>query len=121
MILEGKAYWCNLKEPNKFYGYYGLLLTLNKTKYLQLKKEGYQVKDTEWGYCLNIKTKPREGYKPILVNRKEKKLKLFGDIPNGSHVKVRLEPWETDSRYGHFKGFTLIAVMYLDEVPKLFA
>ena len=23
-------------------------------------------------------------------------------------------------RYGHFKGFTLIAVMYLDEVPKLF-
>jgi hypothetical protein len=119
MVLEGKAYWCNLKEPNKFYGYYGLLLTLNKTKYLQLKKEGYQVKDTEWGYCLNIKTKPKEGYKPILVNRKEKKLKMFGEIANGSNVKVRLEPWETDNRYGHFKGFTLIAVMLLDEVPKL--
>ena len=121
MVLEGKAYWCHLKEPNKYYGYYGFLLTLNKTKYLQFKKEGYQVKDTEWGYCLNIKTKPKEGYAPIVVNRKEKKLKIFGDIPNGSNVKVRLEPWETDSRYGHFKGFTLIAVMYLDEVPKLFA
>ena len=99
MILEGKAYWCNLKEPNKFYGYYGLLLTFNKNKYLQLKKEGY---------------------KPICVNRKEKKLKMFSEIPNGSNIKVRLEPWETDNRYGHFKVFTLIAVMYLDKVPKLF-
>ena len=120
MILEGKAYWCNLKEPNKFYGYYGLLLTLNKTKYLQLKKEGYQVKDTEWGYCLNIKTKPKEGYKPILVNRKEKKLKMFGEIPNGSNVKVKLESFDTKHLYGTYKGFKLIAVMLLDEVPKLF-
>ena len=70
--------------------------------------------------CLNIKTKPKEGYKPILVNRKEKKLKMFGEIPNGSNVKVRLEPWETDNRYGHFKGFTLIALILLDKVPKLF-
>ncbi len=30
------------------------------------------------------------------------------------------EAWETDNRYGHFKGFTLIAVMYLDDIPKLF-
>ena len=120
MILEGKAYWCHLKEPNKYYGYYGFLLTLNKTKYLQLKKEGYQVKDTEWGYCLNVKTKPKEGYAPILVNRKEKPLKIFGDLPNGSNVKVRLEPWETDNRFGHYKGFKIIAVMLLDKPPSLF-
>ena len=120
MILEGKAYWCNLKEPNKFFDYYGLLLSLNKSSYLKFKKQGYKVKDTEWGYCLDIKTKPKEGYKPILVNRKEKKLKIFGEIPNGSNVKVKLEPWETENTYGYFKGFRLIAVMYLDEVPKLF-
>ena len=120
MILEGKAYWCNLKEPNKYFGYYGLLLTINRSKYLKMKKQGYQVKDTEWGLCLNIKTKPKDGYKPILVNRKEEELKIFGELLNGSNVKVRLEPWETTNTYGHFKGFEIIAVMLLDEVPKLF-
>ena len=120
MILEGKAYWCNLKEPNKLYNYYGLLLTLNRSKYLDFKKQGYPVKETEHGFCLNIRTKARDGYKPILVNRKEKKLKIFGDLPNGSNVKVKLKPYETKNRYGEFKGFTLIAVMLLDEVPKLF-
>ena len=121
MILEGKAYWCNLREPNKLYGYYGLLITINKSKYLKFKKEGFAVRDTEWGYCLNIRTKPKEGYKPILVDRKEKKLKMFGDIPNGSNVKVRFDTFETKHLYGTYKGTTLIAVMYLDEVPKLFA
>ena len=120
MILEGKAYWCNLKEPHKQFNYYGLLLTVNKSNYLKFKKQGYTVKDTEYGYCLNIRTKPKEGYKPILVDRKENSLKIFGDLPNGSHVKVRLKAWETENTYGHFKGFTLIAVMLLDEVPKLF-
>jgi hypothetical protein len=120
MILEGKAYWCNLKEPNKFYGYYGLLTTINKSKYLKFKKEGYAVRDTEWGYCLNIRTKPKEGYKPILVNRKEKKLQLVGEIPNGSNVKVKLESFDTNHFYGTYKGFTLITVMLLDKVPKLF-
>ena len=120
MILEGKAYWCNLKEPNKYYGYYGLLLTINRSKYLKMKKEGYQVKDTKFGLCLNIKTKPRDEYKPILVNRKEEELKIFGELPNGSNVKVKLKPWETTNTYGKFKGFELIAVMLLDEVPKLF-
>ena len=76
--------------------------------------------DTEYGYCLNITTKPKKGYKPILVNRKEKKLKIFGEILNGSNVKVKLDAWEKDNTYGHFKGFNLIAVMLLDEVPKLF-
>jgi hypothetical protein len=120
MIMEGKAYWCNLKEPNKYFGYYGLLLTINRSKYLKMKKQGYQVKDNEFGYCLNINTKPKDGYKPILVNRKEEGLKIFGELPNGSNVKVRLEPWETTNTYGHFKGFKIIAVMLLDEVPKLF-
>ena len=55
-----------------------------------------------------------------MVNKKEKPLKMFGEIPNGSNVKVRVDTWETNNTYGHFKGFTLIAVMFLDEVPKLF-
>ena len=120
MILEGKAYWCNLKQPNKLFNYYGLLITINKSKYLKYKKEGYSVRDTEWGYCLNIKTKPTKGYKPILVDRKEKKLKIFGEILNGSNVKVRAEPYESKTMYGDYKGFNLVAVMLLDEVPKLF-
>ena len=120
MVLEGKAYWCNLKAPNKLYGYYGLLITINKSKYLKFKKEGYAVRDTEHGYCLNIRTKPKKGYKPILVDRKENDLKMFGEIPNGSNVKIRIEPYDTKHLYGTYKGFTLIAVMLLDEVPKLF-
>ena len=120
MILEGKGYWCNLKAPNKVYGYYGLLLTINKSNYIKFKKQGYTVKNTEYGYCLNIRTKPKEGYKPILVDRKEKDLKIFGDLPNGSRVKVRIEPYETKHFNGTYHGFTLIAVMLLDEVPKLF-
>ena len=120
MVLEGKAYWCNLKQPNKLFNYYGLLITINKSKYLKFKKEGYSVRDTEYGYCLNIKTKPKKGYKPILVDRKEKKLKIFGEILNGSNVKVRAEPFESKTMYGDFKGFNLVAVMLLDEVPKLF-
>ena len=120
MILEGKAYWCNLKEPNKLYGYYGLLITINKSKYIKFQKEGYAVRDTKHGYCLNVRTKPKKGYKPILVDRKENDLKMFGEIPNGSNVKIRIEPYDTKHLYGTYKGFTLIAVMLLDEVPKLF-
>ena len=69
---------------------------------------------------MNIKTKPTKGYKPILVDRKEKKLKIFGEILNGSNVKVRAESFESKTMYGDYKGFNLLAVMLLDEVPKLF-
>ena len=121
MILEGKAYWCSLFTPNKFYGYYGLNLLVNKSTYNKFKKQGYPTKELEQGFTLRIMTKDKEGYEPIIVNKKEKPLKIFGEIPNGSNVKVKVDTWETNNTYGHFKGFTLIAVMYLDEVPKLFA
>ena len=47
-------------------------------------------------------------------------LKIFGEILNGSNVKVRAEPFESKTMYGDYKGFNLVAVMLLDEVPKLF-
>ena len=95
-------------------------LPLIKLNTCNLRRKDIKSKIQNGVTVLILKQNLKKGYKPILVNRKEKKLKMFGEIPNGSNIKVRLEPWETDNRYGHFKGFTLIAVMLLDEVPKLF-
>ena len=120
MVLEGKAYWCNLFTPNTHFNYYGLNLLVNKSTYNRFKKQGYPTKELVEGFTIRITTKNKQGYEPIVVNKKEKQLKMFGEIPNGSNVKVRVDTWETNNTYGHFKGFTLIAVMFLDEVPKLF-
>ena len=119
MNLEGSAFCCNLNTPNRLYGYYGLLLTINKKKYQQYKKDGYSVRDTQWGYCLNLKTKAKIGYKPILINKELKKLQIFGEIPDGSKVKIKAEKNEIKHLYGTYKNFRIIEVILLDDMPSL--
>ena len=121
MILEGKAYWCSLFQPNtKFNSVYQISLMVNKSLYDKYKKQSYPTKKILEGYCIVMRTKTKEGYKPIVVDKKQQPLVMFGEIQNGSNVKVKFDTYETNTTYGRFKGFNLIAVMLLDDVPKLF-
>ena len=78
------------------------------------------------GSCYNLswEVTPTDCNMTVLINEPEilnGSISLNGgEIPNGSNVKVKLESFDTNHLYGTYKGFKLIAVMYLDEVPKLF-
>jgi hypothetical protein len=58
--------------------------------------------------------------RPQLFDKNKNSLELFEELQNGFNVMVKYNEWETTSDNKVFKGIDLIAVILLEDEPKLF-
>ena len=129
-VLEGKAYWASVTTPNTtFEPVYTVDLVVNEDVANDFEARGFKVKDlsikdenggaTSVGRALTIKRKVN-GPNGIVRNAPklfDKNKQPMDDIVgNGSTVKVQYNEWETDNKYGKFKGLDFQAMQVLDLV-----
>ena len=130
-VLEGKAYWASVTTPNTTYEpVYTVDLVVNDEVANDFEARGFRIKDlsitdeqgasTNVGRAWTIKRKvngPNGMVRqaPKLFDR-EKNL-MDEVVGNGSTVKVQYNEWETENKFGTFKGLDFQAMQVLDLVP----
>jgi len=129
-VLEGKAYWASVTTPNTtFEPVYTVDLVVNDDVANDFEARGFKVKDlsikdenggeTSVGRALTIKRKvngPNGMVRnaPKLFDKNKQPMDAI--VGNGSTVKVQYNEWETDNKYGKFKGLDFQAMQVLDLV-----
>lgn len=126
-IQEGRAYWASITSPNTRYEpVYTVDLVLDDESANKFESEGYRVKtlivnDEVVGRAINIKRKVNKangnGMNKVPLLLDKNKVPMDELIGNGSLVKVQYNEWETENKFGKFKGLDLQAVQVLDLVP----
>ena len=129
-VLEGKAYWASVTTPNTtFEPVYTVDLVVNEDVANDFEARGFKVKDlsikdenggaTSDGRALTIKRKVN-GPNGMVRNAPKlfdkNKQPMDDVIGNGSTVKVQYNEWETDNKYGQFKGLDFQAMQVIDLV-----
>ena len=130
-VIEGKAYWASVTTPNTtFEPVYTVDLVVDDEVANDFEARGFRIKDlsitdeqgasTNVGRALTIKRKvngPNGMVRqaPKLFDR-EKNL-MDEVVGNGSTVKVQYNEWETENKFGTFKGLDFQAMQVLDLVP----
>jgi hypothetical protein len=129
-VLEGKAYWASVTTPNTtFEPVYTVDLVVEDDVANDFQARGFKVKDlsikdesggsTPIGRAITIKRKvngPNGMVRnaPKLFDKNKEPLDTI--VGNGSTVKVQYNEWETDNKYGNFKGLDFQAMQVLDLV-----
>ena len=129
-VLEGKAYWASVTTPNTtFEPVYTVDLVVADDVADDFQARGFKIKDlsvkdesggsTSVGRALTIKRKvngPNGMVRnaPKLFDKNKEPLDAI--VGNGSTVKVQYNEWETDNKYGSFKGLDFQAMQVLDLV-----
>ena len=125
-IQEGRAYWASITSPNtRFEPVYTVDLVLEDSVADDFETRGFKVKnlvinDESVGRAINIKRKVNkangtgQNKVPMLVDKN--KMPMDELIGNGSLVKVQYNEWETENKFGKFKGLDLQAVQVVDLV-----
>ena len=129
-VLEGKAYWASVTTPNTtFAPVYTVDLVVADDVADDFQARGFKIKDlsvkdesggsTSVGRALTIKRKvngPNGMVRnaPKLFDKSKEPLDTI--VGNGSTVKVQYNEWETDNKYGSFKGLDFQAMQVLDLV-----
>lgn len=126
-IQEGRAYWASITSPNTRYEpVYTVDLVLDDKVADKFESDGYRVKtlivnDEVVGRSINIKRKVNKangnGMNKVPLLLDKNKVPMDELIGNGSLVKVQYNEWETENKFGKFKGLDLQAVQVLDLVP----
>jgi hypothetical protein len=126
-IQEGRAYWASITSPNTRYEpVYTVDLVLDDEVADKFESDGYRVKtlivnDEVVGRSINIKRKVNKangnGMNKVPLLLDKNKIPMDELIGNGSLVKVQYNEWETENKFGKFKGLDLQAVQVLDLVP----
>ena len=129
-VLEGKAYWASVTTPNTtFEPVYTVDLVVSDDVANNFEARGVKIKDlsikdeqgspTSVGRALTIKRKVN-GPNGMVRNAPklfDKEKNLMDDvIGNGSEVKVQYNEWETDNKYGSFKGLDFQAMQVIELV-----
>ena len=129
-VLEGKAYWASVTTPNTtFEPVYKVDLVVENDVANSFEARGFKIKDlsvkdenggqTSVGRALTIKRKVN-GPNGMVRNAPklfDKEKNAMDDVVgNGSHVKVQYNEWETDNKYGQFKGLDFQAMQVIDLV-----
>jgi len=129
-VLEGKAYWASVTTPNTtFEPVYTVDLVVDNEVANSFEARGFKIKDlsvkdenggqTSVGRALTIKRKVN-GPNGMVRNAPklfDKEKNAMDDVVgNGSHVKVQYNEWETDNKYGQFKGLDFQAMQVIDLV-----
>jgi len=129
-VLEGKAYWASVTTPNTtFEPVYTVDLVVADDVANDFEARGFKVKElsvkdeggnaTPIGRAITIKRKvngPNGMVRnaPKLFDKNKDTLDTI--VGNGSTVKVQYNEWETDNKYGQFKGLDFQAMQVLDLV-----
>ena len=129
-VLEAKAYWASVTTPNTtFEPVYTVDLVVADDVADDFQARGFKIKDlsvkdesggsTSVGRALTIKRKvnvPNGMVRnaPKLFDKSKEPLDTI--VGNGSTVKVQYNEWETDNKYGSFKGLDFQAMQVLDLV-----
>ena len=130
-LIEGKAFWSWLHEPNiSSNPEWSLRIVPSEIEQQRFKKAGYkmqmeQIDNKDFGLSIFIRRKVKHMddvlERPLLFDKDKKKLELFESLPNGSNVMVKYHEWESVlPNNKSIKGIDLIAVMLLDKTPSLF-
>ena len=130
-VMEGKAFWCKLYEPDiKFNPRWSLRLVPSQIDQQRFKKSGYkmqmeQINNQDFGLSVYMYRKVKHMddvlERPQLFDKNKNTLELFEELQNGFNVMVKYNEWETISGDNKiYKGIDLIAVILLDDEPKLF-
>jgi len=129
-VLEGKAYWASVTTPNTtFEPVYTVDLVVENDVANSFEARGFKIKDlsvkdenggqSSVGRALTIKRKVN-GPNGMVRNAPklfDKEKNAMDDVVgNGSHVKVQYNEWETDNKYGQFKGLDFQAMQVIDLV-----
>ena len=132
LVVEGKAFWCFLNEPNiQFEPQWSLRLVGSELEQRIFNHGGFgmrmeQLDGKDVGLSVLMRRKVRSMddvlKKPILLDKNQNRLELFEELPNGSNVKVKYKCWERTHPFEDnvVKGIDLMAVMLLDETPTIF-
>ena len=129
-VLEGKAYWASVTTPNTtFEPVYTVDLVVDDEVANSFEARGFKIKDlsvkdenggaTSVGRALTIKRKVNgpSGMVRSAPKLFDKEKNTMDDVVgNGSHVKVQYNEWETDNKYGSFKGLDFQAMQVIDLV-----
>ena len=129
-ILEGKAYWASVTTPNTtFEPVYTVDLVVSDDVADDFNSRGFRVK--------NLTIKNEDGSedsvgRAVVIKRKVNGTngmvrpapKLFDKdknpldtiVGNGSTVRVQYNEWETENKYGQFKGLDFQAMQVVDLV-----
>ena len=130
-VMEGKAFWCKLYEPDiEFNPRWSLRLVPSQIEQQRFKKFGYkmqmeQINNQDFGLSVYMYRKVKHMddvlERPQLFDKNKNTLELFEELQNGFNVMVKYNEWETISGDNKiYKGIDLIAVILLDDEPKLF-
>ena len=127
-VLEGKAYWASVTTPNTtFEPVYTVDLVVADDVANDFEARGFKIKDLSIkdesggsmpiGRAITIKRKvngPNGMVRnaPKLFDKNKDTLDTI--VGNGSTVKVQYNEWETDNKYGQFKGLDFQAMQVLD-------
>jgi len=130
-VIEGKAFWSWLHEPNiSSNPEWSLRIVPSEIEQQRFKKAGYkmqmeQIDNKDFGMSFFIRRKVKHMddvlERPLLFDKDKNKLELFEKLPNGSNVMVKYNEWESVlPNNKSIRGIDLIAVMLLDKTPSLF-
>jgi len=130
-VIEGKAFWSWLHEPNiSSNPEWSLRIVPSEIEQQRFKKAGYkmqmeQIDNKDFGLSFFIRRKVKHMddvlERPLLFDKDKNKLELFEKLPNGSNVMVKYNEWESVlPNNKSIRGIDLIAVMLLDKTPSLF-
>jgi len=130
-VIQGKAYWASVTTPNTTYEpVYTVDLVVDESVANDFESRGFRVKnlsikdesgsETPVGRAITIKRKVN-GPNGMVRNAPKlfdaNKNPMDEIVGNGSTVKVQYNEWETDNKYGSFKGLDFQAMQVIDLVP----
>jgi hypothetical protein len=130
-VIQGKAYWASVTTPNTTYEpVYTVDLVVDEAVANDFESRGFRVKnlsikdesgsETPVGRAITIKRKVN-GPNGMVRNAPKlfdaNKNPMDEIVGNGSTVKVQYNEWETDNKYGSFKGLDFQAMQVIDLVP----
>ena len=129
-ILEGKAYWASVTTPNTtFEPVYTVDLVVSDDIADDFNSRGFRVKnltiknedgtEDSVGRAVVIKRKVNGANgmvrpAPKLFDKDKNPLDTI--VGNGSTVRVQYNEWETENKYGQFKGLDFQAMQVVDLV-----
>ena len=124
-VVSGKAYWASITSPNTtFEPVYTVDLVVDDATADDFLARGFKVKELTIneetvGRAITIKRKVNgaEGrVRPAPKLFDKDKVPMDEVVGNGSDVKVQYAEWETQNKYGDFKGLDLQDVQVIDLV-----
>lgn len=129
-ILEGKAYWASVTTPNTtFEPVYTVDLVVSDDVADDFNSRGFRIKnltiknedgsEDSVGRAVVIKRKVNGANgmvrpAPKLFDKDKNPLDTI--VGNGSTVRVQYNEWETENKYGQFKGLDFQAMQVVDLV-----